>query len=122
MRELGKITEEEKSALAVSPAFANRLRDVLLGGLGIVRDEAGMTAALRELDQLKAETNAEHDRAMLGRAMLLGALARRESRGAHWRSDFPQRDEAFRKTTVATVANGEVGVAFRPVPERRAQP
>jgi len=59
---------------------------------------------------------------MLGRAMLLGALARKESRGAHCRTDYPERDEAFRKTTVATLAHGEIAIGFQAIPERRAEP
>ena len=39
----------------------------------------------------------------LGRAILIGALAREESRGAHTRTDFPDRDdERWLKHTVAT--------------------
>ncbi|HEY2386602.1 MAG TPA: FAD-binding protein, partial [Candidatus Binatia bacterium] len=38
----------------------------------------------------------------LGRVITLGALARDESRGAHYKPDFPQRDDArFLKTTKA---------------------
>ena len=40
-------------------------------------------------------------RSALALAMVESALARQESRGAHFRTDFPARDDArFRKTTV----------------------
>ena len=118
--EIGPIAAEEHAQLAVSAQLANRLRDVLLSGLGIVRNEAGMTRALDSLNGLQPETTAERDRVALGRAMLLSVLARRESRGAHYRSDCTERDEAFRKTTVATQTGNGTEIAFRAIPERRA--
>ena len=105
-----------------TPAFSERLGAILYAALGILRDEAGMTAALEEVDSLAPEARTETDRRRLtlGRAMLLSALARRESRGAHTRTDFPARDdEQYQKTTVAVCRDGEISVSFRPIPERR---
>jgi len=44
----------------------------------------------------------------LARAMTIGALLRNESRGAHYKPEFPERDdEQFMKTTLAKhTANG----------------
>ena len=62
----------------------------------------------------------ERNRALLGKAIVSSALARRESRGAHYRTDFPQRDDAqFQKTTVAVCRDGAIDIVFRPIPERR---
>ena len=119
--EIGPIAEEERAELAVSPQLANRLRDALCSGLGIVRNEAGMTRALETVDALTPKTAAERERTALGKAMLLSALLRRESRGAHCRAEYPERDESFRKTTIATQTNGEIKITFRAIPERRAE-
>jgi succinate dehydrogenase / fumarate reductase flavoprotein subunit len=55
---------------------------------------------------------------LLARAMLKSALAREESRGAHYRSDFPDRDDARFRANSAVYADGtEIRVAFEPVKE-----
>jgi len=51
------------------------------------------------------------------------ALARRESRGAHSREDFPNRDDAnFLKHTLATNEGGRVALKYKPVSITRFQP
>jgi len=45
---------------------------------------------------------ATHDMLILAEALIEGGLERKESRGSHFRTDYPQRDDAnFMKTTVA---------------------
>lgn len=101
-------------------AFALRLRDILLGALGMLRDEARFDAAIARVDALLAEDLPGYlrDRALLGKAMLLAGKARRESRGAHTRTDCPERDEAFRRTTVLRRRGDEVTIEYRDIPER----
>lgn len=52
----------------------------------------------------------------LARVITLGALKRDESRGAHYKPDFPERDdERFMKTTMARYDNGEVDISFEEI-------
>lgn len=49
-------------------------------------------------------------------AIVQGALCRRESRGSHFREDYPKRnDENFLKRTLAYWRNGEVVLEYEPV-------
>jgi succinate dehydrogenase / fumarate reductase flavoprotein subunit len=58
-------------------------------------------------------------------AILKGALARNESRGAHYKPEFPERnDKEFLKTTIATwnASDGRVDIGFTPVDTSLIQP
>ncbi len=53
---------------------------------------------------------------LLARVITLGALARDESRGAHYKPEFPERDDAnWLKTTRAKYMNGEIKLTYEPV-------
>ncbi len=53
---------------------------------------------------------------ILARVITLGALARNESRGAHYKPDFPGRDDAnWLKTTRAKWVNNEIQLTYEPV-------
>ena len=58
------------------------------------------------------------DMVKLADAILEGSIARKESRGAHYRTDYPDRnDDQFLKTTVATfdAESGRTKIDFEPV-------
>jgi succinate dehydrogenase / fumarate reductase flavoprotein subunit len=53
---------------------------------------------------------------ILARVVTVGALARNESRGAHYKPEFPERDDAnWLKTTRAKWVNNEVQLTYEPV-------
>jgi len=70
-----------------------RLRVMMWHGMGLVRDAHGLQALLRSLFDLRRELPETQQvlkrRLTLAQAMAQDALSRRESRGGHFRSDFP---------------------------------
>jgi len=53
---------------------------------------------------------------VLARVITLGALARNESRGAHYKPDFPNRDDVnWLKTTRAKWVNNDIQLTYEPV-------
>ena len=58
------------------------------------------------------------EKIQLAQAMVESARARKESRGAQWRSDYPERkDDSFRKTTVARRKNDHFEIVFEDIPK-----
>lgn len=76
--------------------------------IGLVRDAAGLGSALDELDRLAARhpQAAGEARNLLAVARLVAeaALERRESRGGHYRADFPLPDPDWRRRLFLTAA------------------
>lgn len=99
-------------------ALQRTLRNTMTEHAGVVRDEEGLSAGLSELDELEArmkEVGVHPDiagfqdlahafdlksAALAARATLESALERRETRGCHNRTDYPNLDPSLRVNLV----------------------
>ena len=118
---------EDASALRV------RMQEIMTAKVGIFRNGADLQAAVDELQQLLVRSRSiglrSHEpgpnpelvtayrvRKMLKLALCVaaGALTRTESRGAHFRQDFPRRDDAawLKRTLVRWGSEGDVMPSF----------
>ncbi|MQA04630.1 MAG: FAD-binding protein [Streptosporangiales bacterium] len=102
------------------------LKDAMWLGCGVVRDGAGLRDCLGKIGELTARL--EHvavpgpaqvnygwqealdlaNQLAVARAVVVSALHREESRGAHYRSDFPEQDDAQWSQYVVLRGNAEV--------------
>lgn len=112
-----------------------RLLDVMWQDVGILRDAAGLGRAIAALDALAAEVEAcgvpDGDRrysltwqdrlnlenlVLVSRAIATAAMARTDSRGAHWREDFPATgDLAASRYTVVRLTGDALAVTTEAV-------
>ena len=115
-----KAEKTEANTAEASPAFVREIREILYRALPIIRNESNMNNALSELNALRntADNQTEINRANLALAVVQSAIGRRESRGAHKRADYPERDDnKFKKQTVARLKNGKVEISFKEIGE-----
>jgi succinate dehydrogenase/fumarate reductase flavoprotein subunit len=132
---LGKSARDE-----VVPIRA-ALRDLMWAEAGLVRTGAGLASALATLDELTTRLETvgvpghpaynlawqswldTRNQALAARLIARSALERQESRGAHYRADFPEPDDARWLVNVLVVdRGGEPSVWSEPVRLTRARP
>ncbi|MEM0449694.1 MAG: FAD-binding protein [Methanomassiliicoccales archaeon] len=129
-----------------APALRKKLQNVMWEKVGIFRREESLMSALQEVEGLREMYSSvsimDQSRTfntdllqavelgfMLDAALLtvVSALHRQESRGSHFRTDFPERDDMhWLKHTILRHKEGKVEICYEPVritlfpPERRA--
>ncbi len=104
------------------------VQQVGVEGIGQIREEARLEKALSRLDELEAENalavvagdayrkrfdcmrriQENHNLIGVARMLAVAALARKESRGGHFRIDYPEIDEAWRCNLVLSLEDGKV--------------
>jgi succinate dehydrogenase / fumarate reductase flavoprotein subunit len=118
------------------------LQDVMMDNVGVYRDGKLLTAALAKVRELKdrnsavsigdcgavfntdlLEANELGYLLDLAEVMVASALARTESRGAHSREDFPERNDArWLKHTLAYKGPKGPSLKYKPVSITRFEP
>jgi len=118
--EVGQPEPDPAPLSAVAPGKAvevtEQVRRILWLGAGVVRDANGLQEALQALGPLQALVGPHpltrrgleaRNLLVLGDALARAALARTESRGAHFRRDFPARqDGEWQRHSITCPATG----------------
>ena len=144
-KRIEEILKEAKAPLGREGGDLYLLRDTLRIGnwekLGILREEKGLREGLQVIQELRERLNrvgvpggqacniAWNDwlnlRNLLDVSEMIGrsALERKESRGAHYRSDFPKKNNReYLKNVFIKRHNGEMKLYERPVNLNRLKP
>lgn len=99
----------EGSPPSTDAAITEHLRHTMNAKVGVVRERSGLIAALNEILELEAMTRNVPLLNMLTTAKLItvAALQREESRGGHYRSDFPHPDALWQRRTFLTLSQAQ---------------
>lgn len=94
------IAKPRKIRMLDAPAEpdASDVRPILSRHLGVMRDGTGLRQAIAALLPLIRDGSAAADPALTGLMIAVSALSREESRGGHYRSDFPLTSATARRT------------------------
>ena len=82
----------------IATAVRKRVKRIMWERVGIIRDRAPLERALNQLDQIAAGRLSDSSRSFvtLARLVATAAMWREESRGGHFRSDFPEPEDEWR--------------------------
>jgi L-aspartate oxidase len=121
--------EDPRPAGLVKAKVLRKVQQVMTRDVGVLRDSGGMSAARGKLGKYvgkaagerAAERGTEAWEAtnvlLVSAALARAALLREETRGSHWREDFPERDDATQAGHIDTrLVDGELQQQLVPTP------
>ncbi len=104
----GKPSEEQPQEFLLNPAIKMTLQLAMSQGAGVMRSAQSLKETLLTLNQLSTRTSDApcieawevSNLYLLATAIARAALEREETRGSHWRSDFPETSTNWSKRIV----------------------
>lgn len=102
--------DDAPAAAGLSTAVRKRVKRLMWERVGIIREKESLNRALREFAQISSARLSTSSRNFVTLATLVAqaALWREESRGGHYRSDFPEPEESWRRHSIQRIGN-EIG-------------
>lgn len=97
--------ENQEFVSAVEASVRPEIAETMSHGAGVLRSVESLQETLQRLDELSAKEAAAVDvdvwqssnLLLLAQSIATAAKIRQETRGSHWREDFPETEESWRK-------------------------
>jgi L-aspartate oxidase len=118
----GQPGPDTRAAGLLDPAIVAPLQQLMSARAGVLRSGAGLAAARAGLaalgEQSSDKPGAEAWQAtslhLVASGIVSAALAREETRGSHWREDFPDLADAWRGHVIMTLGPAGLAAVFEP--------
>jgi L-aspartate oxidase len=106
-------SESRNPESGIATAVRKRVKRVMWERVGILRDKISLQRAINEFEQIASSNLSTSSRNFVTLATLVAkaAIWREESRGGHFRTDFPEQREEFRAHSIQRL---DAGIACTP--------
>lgn len=120
---LAEPAPEVRPSSVLEPAIVRPLQQLMSASAGVLRTGTGLADAAvgladlgrQQCDKPDADAWQATNLHLVATALVRSALARKETRGSHWREDFPESSEAWRGHLVCALAASQLSSVFEPV-------
>ena len=115
------------SEVLLSDELRNSIQNSMTRNVGVLRSAKSTNTAIDDLASLNVsysgllpntknwETSNLHT---VATAISLAALTREETRGSHWREDFPEANDSWlKRVLIKSDSTGKLSVSYEPVPQ-----
>ena len=111
-----KVSPDRRRAILIDANARRKIQEAMSRGAGVVRSKESLTKTQQELHEIRRLASTDAHTAswettnllLLAEAIVASALEREESRGSHWREDFPSRDDRWLVRIEEWLVDGEL--------------
>ena len=122
-RPFGQPVNNDSESLLIDSKLRKVIQHSMSEGAGVLRSKESLTATAITLSELGNRENGDPSTEswettnlfQLAGAILKSALLREETRGSHWREDFPESKNEWQKRILLILKNGQFEVSYEEV-------